>query len=411
MKNLVLFLNFFLLLSFISFSCENNTEIPLPDNISNESELSTYLNTVLGKTEVPGFAISIVKENSLSYQEAFGYADIQGQKPYSNQSIQPLASISKTFVAAATLKAIEKGYFDLETEINDLLSVDIINPKQPDAAIKVKHLMTHSSGLLDNPGVYVAENYYILPGEDISTEAAKALRDLGIEQREARSLEDFLAEYYLPGGELYSLDNFAATTPGSSWSYSNVATGLCAYLIESASGQRFDTFVKNEILIPLGMMQSTYDLQEINQEWQVKAYLNRSQVFPRYGNDSYVEGGLYTSNEDIGKYLLDMLQGAQGLSDKLFSETNYAQLFQTQLTEGIVAPDFADAQGLFWYEKEGKIQHGGNSFGVSTQLEFDPVKGEGFVLISNLDASFDYTAYKQALSLIRQGVDKYLQSN
>ena len=411
MKNIILICSLIILISFNFFACEDSTEVPVPPQISSETELTDFLNDILSQTEVPGFAISIVKGNQLSYQEAFGFADVQAEKPYTNQSIQHLASISKTFVAAATLKAIEQGYFDLETDINDILSVEIVNPKQPDASIKVKHLMTHSSCLLDVAEIYLAENYHILPGEDLSNEAAQSLVALGIEQRESRGLEDMLAEYFLPDGALYSLDNFASSAPGTSWSYSNFATGLCAYLVETASGQSFDDYVKAEVLIPLGMTQSTYDLAEVNQAQQVKSYLNKSTAFPRYGNDSYVEGNLYTTNADLGKYLLNMVQGSQGDSEKLFPGSTYQMLFQPQLSTEIVPAVFADDQAMYWYIEDGIVQHGGNSFGISTQLEFDPLTGEGFSLMTNLDASFDFSAYQKVMTMVRQGVNKYLQAN
>ncbi len=396
------------------FSCDDEDTALQPDPrpITSAAELTVSMEELVNKNDVPGFAITIVKDNTIVYQEAFGYADVQAQKPYTNQTVQHIASTSKTFVAAAVVKAIEQGYFTLETEINDILPVPVVNPKHANVAIQVKHLVTHTSGLLDNPAFYLAENYYILPGENISTPgAATLMNDLGIDQREGRSLEEFLGEYYLENGDMHSPDNFADTAPGTSWSYSNVATGLTGYLIEAATGQNFADYVKVNVLEPLGMSNSTYDISQVNRSNMAKWYLDKSTPFPLYANDSYPEGSLFTSNIDLGKYLQDMIDGSQGLSNTLFPESGYDLLFDDQLAAGTIPTDFADNHGIFWIKKDGKLQHGGNSFGVSTYLEVDPVDGSGYSLITNMDAIFDTAKYNQVASRVDQIVRRFLEAH
>ncbi|MEM6320831.1 MAG: serine hydrolase domain-containing protein [Bacteroidota bacterium] len=188
-------------------------------------------------------ATKLVKENRLSFDKTLidYLPSLKGrienaEKITLKMMIQHIASVSKTFAGAAVVKAIEQGLFTMETNINDLLPVTLVNPKQSNAAIKVKHLVTHTSGLLDNAPLYLATNWYILPEEDLATEGAKTLMNqIGIEAGEAVELGDFLAEYFLEDGDLYFGDNFANTAPGSNWAYSNLATGLMGFIIETAS--------------------------------------------------------------------------------------------------------------------------------------------------------------------------------
>lgn len=414
MKKPILFSLIVTFLSMTIISCDkedDNLVLP-PEPITSPAELSAAMEDILMNTEVPGFAVTVVKNDAIVYQEAFGYADVQAQTPYTNETVQHIASISKTFAGAAVVKAIEQGYFTLETDINDLLPVQVQNPKRPNDTIRVKHLVTHTSGLLDNVGTYLAENYYILPGEDVATEAAqKLINALGIEQREARTLEEFLAEYYLEDGEMYSLDNFADTAPGTTWSYSNVATGLMAYLIETVVEQSFADYVKAQVLQPLGMSSSTYDITEVNQSELAKCYLDKGHPFPLYANDSYVEGNMFTNNVDLGKYLLNMTKGARGDSEVLFSQSAYQLLFEDQLDPGIVPADFADNHGIFWIKNGNRIQHGGNDFGVSTYLEFDASGNSGYSLMTNMDATFDYTEYNKVAPLISEAISQFVQAN
>lgn len=397
-------------------SCSSNddgTTIPEPSSIKTATELNAYLDEIVKSNDVPGFAISAVKGNNIVYQESFGYANIQNEVAYTNATVNSIASTSKTFVGAAVAKAIEQGHFTMETDINELLPISITNPKQPEGIIKIKHLVTHTSGLLERPEVYLAYNYHILPGENINTAGAGILmNEIGIEQREAYSLEDFLAAYFLEDGDLYSVDNFADTAPGSTWAYSNLATGLTGYIIETATGQSFDDYVKENILLPLQMNASTYSVEEVNTSEMATRYINKGTPLPLYANDSYPEGSIYTTNEDMGNYLLDMANGIKGESSLLFSQEVYEMLFDPQLADGLIPQDFAENHGLFWYLKDGKAIHGGNSFGVSTHLEIEQNGAYGFIFMSNMDASFsgntqNYLAVQEKVS---KAIKEYLDA-
>ena len=168
MKNLIfhLLLWIFMLIVAVTFSaCDKTDSTPLTP-ITNEADLTDVLNDIFQDSQFPGFAVSVVQNNEVVYQQAFGQADIAQDRPFTNQTLQPIGSISKTFIGAALVKAMEQGYFTLETDINELLPYTLYNPKQPEAIIRIEHLVTHTSGLLDNNEDYLSA-YYIQPGEKV----------------------------------------------------------------------------------------------------------------------------------------------------------------------------------------------------------------------------------------------------
>jgi CubicO group peptidase (beta-lactamase class C family) len=390
-------------------ACKKEDESPNPEPVNRVEELNSSLENILSTTEVPGFAISIVEDENIVYQQSFGYANLESKTPYTNQTVQNMASVSKTFVGAAAAKSMELGYFDLDTDINELLPVEIVNPKQPNATIRVKHLLTHTSGLLDNVQVYLSQNYAILPGQDLSTEGARMLTDmLGISQGEAIPMEEFLAEYFLEDGDLYFSENFDNTVPGSNWSYSNSGTGLMAIIIQNVSGMPFHQFVTNHILHPLSMNSSTFHFADAMQSEPAQAYYNKSTPFPLYNNCSYAEGGLFSNNLDMGKYLQDMISGYNGNSTKLFSSQYYSLLFHDQLEAGIVPSDFGDNHGFFWVRSGGKMMHGGNSFGISTYIEITESGKSGYSLMTNLDATFDQSKFATVGPRIDEAIKLFL---
>ena len=416
MQNPIFLAIIIVLFSLTISSCEKDNEnnpTPNPPLISTPAELTTALTEIYSKSKVPGFAVSIVKNEAILYQNAFGKANIASNKSYTNQTTQPIGSISKTFVAAAIVKAIDQGYFTLETDINDILPVEIENPKQPDEIIQVKHLVTHTSGLIDNYEGYL-QAYYIMPGEDLSTEGAQLLLNgFDVQQREGIPLEDFLAEYYLEDGDLYSLDNFASATPGTTWNYSNIAASLAAYLVEAATETPFKEYVTTNILQPLGMNNTAYDLADLSPANVATLYWDEHTPLPKYGNDSYPDGSINTSNEDLAKYLMDMMKGAKGQSTTLFSKEGYDLLFEALLPQGKVPLGLAENEGVFWFLDNGDIKHDGSDPGTTCNLQFDKNGDSGYLLLTNMDASTDEHGidYVQLAGQVHSVIEAFIQNN
>ncbi len=413
MKKLLFFPLFTMMLSMSIVSCDKDDAKPTvdPGSIATSAALTAVLNDIYSHSDAPGMAVSIIKNDSVLYQQSFGKADIDQDKPYTNQTTQPIGSISKTFVAAAIVKAIEQGYFTLETNINDILPVELKNPKIPNAVMQVKHLVTHTSGLLDEAGSYF-QAYHIVSGEDMSTAGAQLLvNGFGIQQRESRPLEDFLASYYYPGGDLYSLENFASSAPGTSWNYSNIATSLAAYLVEKATGMPFNMYVSTHILDPLGMTRTSYDLADLDRAGIAQLYWDKNTALPIYANDSYPDGSIYTCNEDLAKFLLDMMKGAKGQSATLFSAAGYKMLFEALLPEGILPAGLAENQGVFWFLNGDEIKHDGNDPGISCNLQFDKDGKAGYLLLTNMDASADIhdQAYFELAGKVHMAVSAFIQ--
>lgn len=415
MKNSILLPIISILIALSFFSCEkdDNNLTPPPTTVTTPAELTAALTEIYNEADAPGFAVSVVKNNVLIYQQAFGKADINGNKNYTNQTTQPIGSISKTFVAAAVVKAIEQGHFTLETDINDILPVEVKNPKHPNAVIQVKHLVTHTSGLLDDDEAYL-QAYHILPGEDLSTAGSELLQNgLGIQQREAIPLEDFLAEYYLEDGDIYSMDNFASTAPGSTWNYSNIATSLAAYLVEAATKTPFKVYVTTNILQPLGMTKTAYDVADLNPLNVAKLYWDKNTPLPLYANDSYPDASINTCNEDFAKYLMDMMKGAKGQSTTLFSKESYDLLFDALLPNGVMHPSLGENQGVFWFLGNGDVKHDGSDPGTTCNLQFDEMGNAGYLLLTNMDASIDEheTAYFELAVKVQNAIAEFVQAN
>ncbi|WP_338767877.1 serine hydrolase domain-containing protein [Bernardetia sp. ABR2-2B] len=396
-------------LTFAFFSCTTDEETITP--ITSKEELTTYLQEVYEESELPAFSLAIVKNGEITYQNSFGYQNIESSNLYTNNTLQPIASISKTILGVATVKAIELGYFDLDTDINTILPNPITNPNNPNDIIKVRHLVTHTSSLLDVSEAYV-DVYYIQNGENINTEGAALLQSyMGIEQRNKKSLESLISNYFYPSGSNYSLEIFSTSKAGEKWEYSNVASSLMAYLIEIKANQPYHQFVEEQVFEPLEMNESTY-FPSLSNDKLATLYFDKNTPLPKYGNDSYPDGSVFTSNEELSLFLLAMIKGYHFSEPSVISSEGFERLFAPLLASEKLILQAHDNHGVFWVHDKNILQHSGSDPGTTCLLEFSKEKPEGFLLLTNSDASVEETqlVYNQTAQKIKQAIASFLDS-
>lgn len=341
------------------------------------------LTKIHARSRVPGFALAIVKNDSIIYSNGFGLSNIKNKIPYRTNTIQPIASISKTFIALALMKAIDQGYLTLETAINDVLPFKIINPNFPNESIKIKHLVTHTSGLVDNDSIYVWT--------------------YSISHKPKMDFKKFYYNYFSATGKYYTTLNFENYKPGAQFNYSNIAAALVAYLIEIKTNIPFDEYTSKYIFSPLKMNDTHWffdSLKAVNytqlyeittqKDPEYKLLLNPDNSVKYYTNITYPDGKLHTSINDMAKYLIAMINGASS-HNGLLTENSFKILFEKQfntfnmpLEIGTEEPNRA----VFWaYNENDCLTHTGSDYGLTTFLVFNPITKVGHVIFFN--AAFD----------------------
>ena len=331
-------------------------------------KLHENLKSFAEKSILPGFSVTILKNNAIAFQNTYGFANKSSKKEYTKSTIQPIGSISKTFIGFAIMKCIDLGYFTLETDVNTILPFKVQNPNFPNSIITVKNLVTHTSSLVDDEKTYMS------------------LYSLG--EKPNIELSYFLKEYYTKDGKYYSKSNFGNLEPSKGYSYSNIASSLAAYIIEIKSGIKFDEFTKKYIFVPLKMNDShwLYDaskidnyatLYEINNTDvdYLKPLLNKDKSVKTYSCVTYPDGSLKTSTDDLTKYTIEMINGLNGKST-LLTPKSYKTLFEKQFSESNMPKNMDPKEpnrAIFWcYNKKGRIMHTGSDIGVTAFLSIDP---------------------------------------
>ncbi|TBO37033.1 serine hydrolase domain-containing protein [Pedobacter kyonggii] len=346
-------------------------------------ELTDYLN----KNSIPGLSVSILNKNKIVFEEGFGYANVAEKRAYTTETIQNIGSVSKTFIAVSLMKAIELGYFDLETDINAILPFKVVNPYLPDEIIKVKYLTTHTSGILDNLPIF--NRSYRFEGPKVQNELLFKMMQ---ENNYTSDLNDttlvtFLKAYLTPQGALYNKENFGNSSPSKrvSYRYSNIGSALAAYLIEVKSGMSFADFTQRYIFKPLRMHKTSWFKTKENVKKQAIPYFTKNIAFPFYHLTTYPDGGLRTSDKELSLYVREMMKMLEHNSN-LITERSAVEMFKPVFTLQSLPENMSlqtRNKGVFWnIYNDGYIGHDGDDPGASANILFN--KTTGIIFMSNI---------------------------
>ena len=220
----------------------------------------------------PGASVLVYQNDKIVFQKGYGVKDIRNFEKIEPSTNFRLASVTKQFTAMSILLLAKNNKISLEDPLTKYFSSFPAYGKK----IKIKHLLTHSSGLIDYED--------LMP----STQQ-KQLHDTNCLQ--LMYLADSL---YFPAGTQYK--------------YSNTGYAILALIVEKVSGQDFATFLKENIFKPLAM-KSTLAFEEGKSTVQNRAYGNS------FNNGIWTEtdqsltsavlgdGGIYSNTLDMTKWI------------------------------------------------------------------------------------------------------------
>jgi CubicO group peptidase (beta-lactamase class C family) len=238
---------------------------------------------------VPGMAYAVIVKGSIVAHGAYGVSDLETKEKITDDSVFPIASLSKPFVAMAVLALVEKGSLKIDDSIGKYL------PELPEAwkPLKIVRLLDHTSGVPD----HINSNAFNWRGRVPigSDELIKRLVTLPLRFK---------------AGERYE--------------YSNGNYVLLAKLIERVSGQPYEKFLASEIFEPLGM-NHTRALTIANLPSAVHGYANGIGGIVRATfNPDWCYG-----NAALGSSILDLAKLDRGLYTQLILKSSTLSFLTT----------------------------------------------------------------------------------
>ncbi|GAA4787555.1 hypothetical protein GCM10023231_14590 [Olivibacter ginsenosidimutans] len=319
---------------------------------------------IMAKYQTVGMSVAVVKNNKIIYTKSLGLKDIAEHTPLANEDIFRIASISKSFTATSLMQLIEAGKFSLDDEFSELIGFKINNPKFPNTKITLRMILSHTSSLSDKNGYFDLD--VINPNKNPNW---------------AASYNDY--------------------EPGKGYEYCNLNFNLAGTLLEKASGERFDQYVKHHLLDPLGLYGGycvdsldnkrfvtlyTYNNEKNIFEPSPEAYAPKSEQISHYimGYSTPVfspTGGMKISATDLAKYMMMHMNYGTSNRIKIISKKS-AQTMQTKLSDdegyGLALRQITDL-----IPGKTLIGHNGDAYGLYSSMFFQPKEKFGIVVITN----------------------------
>lgn len=294
-----------------------------------------------------GAAVLVIKNGKTLYNDGFGLANIDAQIAISPQTVFRMASVSKQFTAACIILLKSRKLLSYE---DNLLKFFPDFDKEVGSKIKIKHLLTHTSGILDYE---------------------ELIPDAQIEQISDADVLQFL-----------KTQNKTYFEAGVKFRYSNSGFCLLEQIIEKASGQNYVTFIKANIFEPLGMINSTiYESRRPmanraigyarNKEGRL-FFLDQSITSATKG-----DGCVYTSLDDYAKWYQAIV------NNQLINIEKELKIINHHI-EGVRDISY----GLGWFNgNSGKgieLYHTGSTCGFSNVVNIVPSSQFLFIYFSNI---------------------------
>ncbi len=299
------------------------------------------------RPDVPGASVTVIQDGKILHAKGYGLANVEERIPCTPETNFRLASLTKQFTAMSILILADRKKLTLDESLIDFF------PEFPSCGkqISVRHLLSHTSGLIDYEDVIPA-------GTTIPVLDRDVLRLL-LKQDKT----------YFP--------------PGSKFRYSNSGYSLLSLIVEVRSGMPFAQFLKKNIFEPLKMNNS------LAYEQGFSTIPNRAYGYTASGNGftrtdqsltSSVlgDGGIYTSVNDLFRW-------DQALyTTKLVGE----KWLKLAFAPGVLSTDFPNSHyGFGWYVGSYRglreIWHYGETRGFTTRIARFPEKKFTLVILTN----------------------------
>jgi D-alanyl-D-alanine carboxypeptidase len=308
------------------------------------AEIDARMAKLVDFVPLAGLAIAIQYKGEI-YEQGYGFADVQNEKPVTAQTVFKIASLTKSFTAAAILRLHEEGKLRLDDRISRFL------PGAPDLAedVQVQHLLNHTSGV-----------------PDWSMDAAQEALPEAFTTEEA-------VKYYFSTVQSLEFES------GTASSYNNAGYFLLGAIIEKASGMTYSEYLTGTFFEPLGLNSSG----ECSPQADLLGYhsVNKQLEEARPSNLKLLgaAGGLCSNVGDLLKWL-DALRHGKAIQPATWEQ----MIKQTELSDG-QAVEYGFGLVVEEDTLGPEISHDGVTAGFNSFFIYYPEHELSIVLLTNTD--------------------------
>ena len=324
----------------------------------------------------PSMVLAAVSKDELLFLDAAGTADVVDGRAATPDTVYMFFSISKVFTATAVMQLVDRGQVDLDQPLNRYLpELELQNPFE--TPLTVRHLLNHSSGL-PNPAPWAWAHLADVPRPRLEAFVASILAEHPRLEHE----------------------------PGTRDEYNNLGYLILGLLIERTTGEPYDTYVRANILEPLGMARTDFVYRTEMKDDAARGTVKRNSLYHRlfrrvarpelfgpsvdgyatarlYLVDGAPYGGLVGTAEDLSRFARMHLNGGTLDGERVLSPEAVAAMQAPQRLRNGKLLDHA----LGWHsdtiDGERYFNHMGKGGGFRPAVRIYPRLGYGLVVLTN----------------------------
>jgi CubicO group peptidase (beta-lactamase class C family) len=298
------------------------------------------------ESRLPSVSAAAFRRGELLWQQAVGSADVETGEAASVEHQYRVASITKTFVAAAVLQLRDAGALSLDDELGAHV------PEAAHATPTLGRMLGHMSGLQREPAGEVWERLQAPTREELLARLGEA--------------EQVLA-------------------PGEEWHYSNLAYALLGEVVSRVSGLEFERYVEQRLLEPLGLAATGWTARKPARGYHVEPFADVVEAEPEVSmGGTNAAGGLWSTVADLARW-------ASFLLDPDLAVLSRESARQMHAVQGMVdAEAWTAAHGLglqLWRRGERVFAgHTGGFPGYASIFAWSPKEQTGCVVLTGAGA-------------------------
>jgi CubicO group peptidase (beta-lactamase class C family) len=327
------------------------------------SEFDQKIESLMQDYNAVGLSVAVIQNNKVIYSKGFGYRDLEKKLPVTTNTVFPIGSVTKAFTGALLGILEEENKVDLKARPSDYIPEFEFYNNEMNKRIIIEDLLSHKSGI-GNTGT--ADVFFPIENK---LDAVKRLK------------------YLKPEAAVQN-----------SFAYSNMGYTLAGTIAEQVTKKTWDVNIKEQIFEPLGMQNSYTKLSEIEQnaDYSLPYGINNGDIeevqYEKFHSLSPA-GAIKSNVIDMSKWMMTWLNNGR-FEEKQIIPTDYverATKLQNINHSAYEKDAFLFGQGFGWRLRSSygnfRIEHGGNTYGFSSDLAIFPLDNVGIVVLTNQDNS------------------------
>jgi CubicO group peptidase (beta-lactamase class C family) len=335
------------------------------------ADIDTFVVAAMKAFDVPGLALGIVKDGKVVYLKGYGVRRSGDPAPVTAKTLFAIASNTKAFTAAAVGILVDEGKVEWDGPVVKYLPDFRVADPYVSSQLMVRDLLSHRTGLGLGQGDLTFFPDTVFTRAEV-VEAARSLKPV--------------------------------TSLRSAYAYNNLTFVVAGQLVARVSGKEWDDFVRERILVPIGMTATVTTGGAVpkgaelalphSRGWRLEGPLRT--LVPTVDKTWASAAGIRSNVEDLSKWVaVHLRQGKLPDGKPLFSAAAQKQMWSMQIPtpigtprEGLerATPQFA-GYGLGWslrdYAGHKVVSHGGALTGMVSTVQMMPDQGLGIVVLTN----------------------------